>query len=145
MISNLPDTGCYPVPGGWAGLGPTSGLGVVDTACPVPFVEPYWNVYHLLHSGWGQGCVWHQGLKTCRQDSANLVFSWCWGSPRKARSWQCSLLAPEHPQQCAVDPEGMSPDRCLCDALEGKELTLKVFRVCSGTFLYFTARETNFP
>ena len=65
--------------------------------------------------------------------SASLALSWCWDSQLKAHSWQCSLLAPEHPQQCAVDPEGMSLDG-LCDALEEKDLTLKVFRVYSGTF-----------
>ena len=72
-----------------------------------------------------------QGI--CRQGSESLVFSWCWGSQLKARSWQCSLLAPKHPQQCAVNLEGMSLDG-LCDALEEKDLTLKVFRVYSGTF-----------
>ena len=32
LISDLPDLGCYHVPGAWAGLGPTAELGVVDTA-----------------------------------------------------------------------------------------------------------------
>ena len=27
IISSLPDVGCYPISGGWAGLGPTAGLG----------------------------------------------------------------------------------------------------------------------
>ena len=82
----------------------------------------------------------------CRQGSASLVFSWWWSSQLKAHSWQCSLLAPEHPQQCAVDPEGISLDRCLCGALEEKKLTFKVFRVCSGTFHSISLpRKPTFP
>ena len=147
MISNLPDTGCYPIPGGWAGLGPTSGLGVVDTAWPraLCWIPIEMSTISYILAGVRVAC----GIKVssnCRQGSASLVFSWWWSSQLKAHSWQCSLLAPEHPQQCAVDPEGISLDWCLCGALEEKKLTFKVFRVCSGTFHSISLpRKPTFP
>ena len=147
MISNLPDTGCYPVPGGWAGLGPTLRLGVVDTAWPGALC---WTLLKCLPSltFWlGSGLRMAsrpQGI--CRQGSASLVFSWCWGSQLKAPSWQCSFLAPKHPQQCAVDPEGMSLDRVFVWCFRGKRPdTQGLLCLLRHIPLSFTAQEANFP
>ena len=87
----------------------------------VPFVEPYWNVYCLLHSGWDQGCVWHQGLKHLQASLSKPSPCMMLGFQLKARSWQCSLLAAKHPQQCAVDPEGMSLDWVFVWCFRGKK------------------------
>ena len=41
LLSDLPDLGCYHIPGAWTGLGPTAELGVADTAWQGPLVWPF--------------------------------------------------------------------------------------------------------
>ena len=40
-MSNLPDVGCFPIPGGWAGLGPTAELRWGQQPGRVPFIEHF--------------------------------------------------------------------------------------------------------
>ena len=41
LISDLPDLGCYHVPGAWTGLGPTAELGWLTQPGGVPLVDTF--------------------------------------------------------------------------------------------------------
>ena len=98
-------------PGGWGGFGPTADLGSGPhslAGCPTLNIFLKSTVFNTWLGQ--ESCMLSRPQGISRQNSANFNLSWCWGSQLKPPSWECSLLAPKHPQLCSVDPEGISLD-----------------------------------
>ena len=98
-------------PGGWGAFGPTADLGSGPhslAGCPTLNIFLKSTVFNMWLGQ--ESCMLSRPQGISRQNSANFNLSWCWGSQLKPPSWECSLLAPKHPQLCSVDPEGISLD-----------------------------------
>ena len=121
ILWDLPDLGCYPIPGGWAGLGPTaeSGWGRYSLAGN-PSLNPFER--STVCSVWlGQESTWHLGPEEFQGKIQLAPTSPGAGGPSPSLLPEHSLLAPKHPQQCTVDPEGVSLDTVFVWGFRGKK------------------------
>lgn len=119
FLIDLPDLGCYHVPGqAWV---PLLNWGWLTQPGRVPLVDPFKDLLSPPFWLGPESCVASRPQGIWRQGSASLDLSWGWGSQLKPRSWEGSLLAPapKHPQQCTAVLED-SPGRAVCVMLQGE-------------------------
>ena len=97
--SSLPDLGCCPFPGTWAGLVPMTGMGAWPRRGGPSFrarVHPLC----LVCSVWDHtpSCTQRMGAhplpSRTLESSPSRQGSWWWGPQFKSPSWECSLLGP---------------------------------------------------
>ena len=133
-------------PGGWGGFGPTAELGWGPhslAGCPTLNIFKKSTAFNIWLGQ--ESCMSLRPLGISRQRSANFNLSWCWASQLKSPSWECHLLAPNDPQLCTVDPEGISMDGVFARCFGGNSSeTQALSQVYSGLIpLYLKAQETN--
>ena len=142
-----PWLGCYPTPGGWAGLSTTAEWGWGRHSlegCPSLNTSKFYCVLRLAGSRVPRGI---KTLRNFKENSAGLNLCWCWGSQFKLPpSWECRLLAPKQPQQCTVDPEGISLHGPFVRSFRGESSEAQALScLLLQISLNFTARKWTCP